>query len=164
MRFSHYTKRVEESKEFKVFAKKHPKSYLCAGFFVMDFEQGKDSHQIDFMMPNGKVATFNLDDGVKMKISELPTKLKKKLGELEKESHLDTDVLKGIVQDEMKNKMVTEEIKKIIAVFQILDGEMVWNLNCIVGGMNVLQVHIADKDGNILKFEKHSLLDFIKKI
>ena len=164
MKFSHYKKKLETSREFKDFKKKNPKSYLCAGFFILDYEAGKHSNQLDYMVSNRKVATFNLDSGVKMKLSELPAKASKKLQKIEGEAELDLEKLKGIVQDEMTNRMVTEDVKKIIAVLQVLDNELVWNLNCILGGMNVLQVHIGDKDGSILKFEKHSILDFIRKM
>ena len=164
MKIDHYFKRIEESKEFKEFKKKNPKAYLCAGFFVLHYEQGKNAHQMDFCLPNGKIATFILEEGIKMNISESPFKVKAKLEEIPSTAKLDLDALKGIVEDEMKNRTVTESVKKIIAVLQILDGRLVWNLNCIAGGLNIIQVHVDDVDGNILKFEKHSIMEFMKKM
>jgi len=161
MKFEHYKARVEESKEFKKFREKHKKAYLCAGFFVLDFETGKNMHQVDYYLPNGKIATFILEEGVNLKISEQA--LKKELPQIKAEIKTDLDALKGIVEDEMKNRTVTERIKKIIAVLHILDNKVVWNLQCILDGLALLNVHVDDSDKSVLKFEKHSLMDLIKK-
>ena len=64
--------------------------------------------------------------------------------------------------DEMKNRIVTEKIRKIIAILHVIDKKPVWNLQCILDGLSLLNVHIDDEDGTILKFEKHSLLDLVK--
>jgi len=160
MKFEHYLNKLHESKEFKNFKSKHKKSRLCAGFFVLDYETGKNMHQLDYILPNGKIATFFLDEGVKMKISEQA--LKKELPELKSEIKTDLDALKGIVEDEMKNRTVTEKVKKIIAILHILDNKPVWNLQCILDGLSLLNVHVNDADKSILKFEKHSLMEFIK--
>lgn len=164
MKFDHYLKRVEESPEFKKFREEHKKAYLCAGFFVLDFEQGKDIHQIDFCIPKGKkVATFILEEGIKMQLSDT-VKLKKKMEKLDGEIKVDIDALKGIVQDEMKNRTITQQIKKIIAVLQASEGKKIWHLNCITDGMGILKVHVDDDTSSIIEFEKASLFDFVKKI
>lgn len=162
MKFSHYLSRVEESKEFKDFRKKNKKAHLCAGFFVLDFETGKNMHQVDYCLPNRRIATFILDEGVNFKISEQA--IKKELPEISKNAELDLDALKGIVEDEMKNHTVTEQVKKIIAILHVLDNKLVWNLQCILSGLEILNIHIDDSDGSILKFEKHSLLEMIKTL
>ena len=107
-----------------------------------------------------KIATFSLDEGVKMNISSLP--LKKKMPEIKEIIQTDLEALKGIVEDEMKNRTITDNIKKIIAVLQIVDGKTIWNLNCITDNLNVLQVHIDDADKTILKFMKYSIMDLVK--
>src|SRR3989344_5272242 len=160
MKFEHYLKKLHSSGEFKKFISQNKKSYLSAGFFVLDFETGKDMHQIDYSLPNGKIATFILDDGLKMKISEQA--LKKELPEIKPEIKTDLEALKGIVEDEMKNRNVTENIKKIIAILHIIDNRVVWNLQCILSGLELLQVHVDDSDQTVLKFEKHSLMEMIK--
>lgn len=163
MRFSHYLERVHNSAEFKKFKNEHKGAYLCAGFFVLDFETDKNIHQIDYYLPRKKkIAAFVLDEGVRMHLAE--TFDNKKPVELEENAKIDLDVLKGIVQDEMKNKMVTEELLKIIAVLQNVEGKKIWNLSCILSGFGLLKVHIDDETGNILKFEKASMLDFIKRL
>jgi len=162
MKFEHYLKKVVTSEAYKNMKEEHPDSYLCTGFFVFDFETGKDIHQIDYALKGKKVATFTLDHGVKMMVSELP--MKKKLPEIKTEIKTDITALKGIVEDEMKNRIVTDNIKKIIALLQIIDGKVVWNLNCITSNLNVLQVHIDDEDQTVLKFVKYSIMDFVKMV
>ena len=160
MKFKHYLDRVEDSKEFRKFKKENPKAYLCAGFFVLDFETDKNIHQVDYALPDKKIATFLLDDGAKYKISEQA--LKKKLPEIKEEAETDIDALKGIVEDEMKNRTVTEKIRKMIAILHIVDDKLIWNIQCILDGLVFLSIHVDDSDQSILKFEKHSLLDLIK--
>lgn len=160
MKFDHYLKKVHSSNTFKKFKSKNPKAYLCAGFFVFDFETGRDIHQIDYMLKDKKIATFALDNGVKINISNLP--IPKKLDEIKGDIKTDLEALKGIVEDEMKNRTITDDLKKMIAVLQVMDGKRVWNLNCITNGLNVLQIHIDDEDQTILKFMKYSILDFVK--
>lgn len=160
MKFEHYQERVETSKEFKDFYKKHKKAYLGAGFFILDYETGKNTHQLDYVLPNGKIATFILDEGVKMKLSEQA--IKKELPRLPDKVKTDLDALKGIVHDEMRNRNVTDEVRKIIAVLHILDNKVVWNLQCILNGLGILNVHIDDCDQSVLKFEKYSLMDVMK--
>lgn len=160
MKFEHYLSKLRESSEYKKFRNKYKDEYMCAGFFVLDFETGKHMHQIDYALPNGKIATFLLDYGIKLKISEQA--LKKKLPEIKGEIKTDIEALRGIVEDEMKNRTVTENIKKIIAILHIIDNKKVWNLQCILDGLGILQVHIDDSDKSVLKFEKHSLMELIK--
>jgi hypothetical protein len=161
MKFKHYLDRVKESGEFKKFKEKNPKAYLAAGFFVLDFETDNNIHQIDFALPNKKVATFLLDDGTKVKISEQA--LKKKLPEIKDEdAKTDLDALKGIVEDEMKNRTVTEKIRKMIAILHMIDDKLIWNIQCILDGLGFLSIHVSDDDQTVMKFEKHSLLDLIK--
>ena len=163
MKLDHYIKRVEESSEYKKFKDEHKKAYLCAGFFVLDYEQGKHMHQIDYFIPGKKkIATFILEEGVNMKISEQA--MKKKLAEIKIEPKIDIDALKGIVEDEMKNRTITQQIKKIIAVFQVLDEKPIWILNCITDGLGILKVQVDDENSSILQFEKINLLDIMKKI
>lgn len=64
----------------------------------------------------------------------------------------------------MKNRTVTQEIKKIIAVIQSREGKKTWVLNCITDSLGILKVHIDDDNASILEFEKASLMDFMKMV
>jgi len=163
MRVDAYLKRLITSSEFKKFKKKDGKAYLCAGFFVLDFETGKNLHQIDYYSPkNKKIATFILDNEIQSKLSEGANK--KKPEELKGDIKLDLDKLRGIVGDEMKNQGITYNIHKIIAVIQNIEGKKVWILNCITSDMGLIKADIDDTTGNILKFEKINLFDSIRKL
>lgn len=164
MKFEHYLKRVEESPEFKQFQEEHKKAFLTAGFFVLDFESGKHMHQLDYFIPGSKkIATFVLDEGVKMNISEM--KFKGKVpGKLDEKAKIDLDALQGIVHDEMLNRTVTQQVKKIIAVLMNEDGKKVWKLNCITGDLGIIKVNVDDSSSGILEFEKASLFDMMKII
>lgn len=164
MKFEHYVKRVEESPEFKKFRKEHPKAYLCAGFFVLDFEKGKNIHQIDYSLPNGKIATFTLEEKVQLKISEPVKKPEKKIEKIEGEAKTDIDALKGIVHDEMLNRTVTQNVIKIVAVLQSKEGKKIWYLSCVTNDFGIITVHIDDESEDVLIFEKRSFFDFIRKV
>ena len=166
MKFSHYVERVEKSEEFKKFKKENPDAFLCAGFFVLDYETARNQHHLDYYLPKKKkIATFILDDKIEIRIGEpLKAKDKKKIIVLEPESRLDLDMLKGIVEDEMKNHTVTGEINKIISVFIMMDKRKVWSLNCILSGLNIVNMHVDDASDTILKFEKVGMMDLIKKV
>jgi len=164
MKLSHYLKRVEESPEYKKFKEEHKKAYLSAGFFVLDFETNKHLHQIDFYIPSKKkVATFKLEEGISFQISDT-FKLKKTPEELKGDSQIDLEALKGIVHDEMMNRTVTQDVKKIIAVLQQENGKKVWRLNCITGDLGIIKVDVDDAGGSVLDFEKANLFDMMKMV
>jgi len=99
---------------------------------------------------------------MKVKISDQA--IKKKLPEIKEKPKTDIDSLKGIVEDEMKNRSITERIRKIIAILHVMDNKLIWNLQCILDGLSILLVHIDDSDQSILKFEKHSLMELIRAV
>lgn len=158
-----YIEKLNNSKEFKSYISKNPKAYFAAGFFVLDFETNKNLHQIDYYSPKTKkMITFMVDKGIEAKQSEsanktTPNKISSKI-------KLDLDVLKGLVQDEMKNHTVTTKLQKIIAILQNIDGKLIWNLSCITTDMGIVKVHIDDESHSTLKFEKISLFDVVKKL
>ncbi len=164
MKIQPYIDKLNSSKEFKKFQTKNPKAYFSAGFFVIDLETKKNIHQLDYYIPKTKkIATFMLDsNNVELKESEGSSNLVP--GKISQKINLDLDVLKGLVQDEMKNHTVTSKLQKIIAILQILDGKLIWNLNCLTTDMGVIKVHIDDESHSILKFEKFSLFDIVKKL
>ncbi len=164
MKIKPYIDRLIASKEYKDFQKKNDDSFLIAGFFILDLETQKNLHQIDYYIPSQKkIAAFTVDGGVKMQVLDLmkadivPEKLDIK-------TNIDLDALPGILEDEMKNRSITEEIKKIIAIVQTIDGKKIWNLNCILSGMGILKAHVEDESQTVLKMEKSNLMDYMKKL
>ena len=163
MKIQPYISKLNKSSKFKEFVQQNPNAYMAAGFFVLDFQENKNVHQIDYYIPNNKkMATFELDKGVDMKISEAVNKTTPI--KIDGKTKLDLDILKGIVEDEMKNRTITHKLQKIIAVLQNLNGKLIWNLNCITSDMGVIKLHIDDETHSVLKFETISLFDIVKKI
>jgi hypothetical protein len=163
MKIQPYIEKLETSNQYKDFNQKYPDAFLVAGFFVLDFDTNQHVHQIDYYIPKEKkVAAFNLDGDVEVRILEtmndsIPEKLNI-------QTNIDLDALKGIVEDEMKNRNMTESVKKIIAVIQNLQGKKIWVVNCLLSGMELLKTHIEDESKTILSMEKSSVMDYIKKV
>ncbi len=164
MKIQPYVEKLNGSSECKNFLENNPDAYIVAGFFVLDFEGGKNIHQIDYYVPKEKkVAAFNLDGKVNVQMMKM-LNAKKVPEKLEIKTKVDLDALQGILEDEMKNRGISEEIKKIIAVLQTVKGKKIWNLNCILSGMEILRAHVEDKSKSVLKMERVSLVDIMKHI
>jgi hypothetical protein len=102
-----------------------------AGFFVLDYETGVNIHQIDYYVPSRKqVAAFNLDGDVQVRLLDMMSK-DKVPQKLEIKTKIDLDAIKGILEDEMKNRSITETIRKCVAVIQMVDGKKLWVLSCV---------------------------------
>ncbi len=164
MKIKPYVAKLNNSKTYKQFQKKYEDAFMIAGFFILDLEMGKNLHQIDYYVPTEKkIAAFTLDGGVTMQMLDM---MNNKLvpEKLEITTKVDLDALKGILEDEMKNRNITDDIKKIIAIIQTIDGKKIWNLNCVLSGMSILKAHIDDESETVLKMEKASIMDLLKKI
>ncbi len=163
MKLQPYVDKLSKSDEFKDFQKKHSDAFAVAGFFVLDLEMGNNLHQIDYYVPSTKkIAAFTLDKQITVQMLEL---LNNKIPEkLDVRTKTDLDQLAGILEEEMKNRNITENIKKIIAVLQTLEGKKIWNLNCILSGMGILSAHVEDDSRSVLKMEKKNLMDIMKKV
>ncbi|MCA9485271.1 MAG: hypothetical protein KC506_00305 [Nanoarchaeota archaeon] len=164
MKLAPYIEKLEGSENYKNFKIKYPKSFLIAGFFVLDLEENKNVHQIDFYVPEEKkIAAFSLD-GEEVELKLLETLNDKVPEELNLQTNVDLDALKGILSDEMHNRGMSEDIRKIIAVIQNVKGKKIWNLNCVLTGMEILKSHVEDDSQTVLKIEKASIMDIMKKM
>lgn len=163
MKIQPYIEKLNSSKEYKSFAQKHKDAFLIAGFFIVDYESKTNLNQMDYFIPSEKkVAAFTLSEPVSMQTMEL---LDAKAPEkLVPNAKIDIDEIPGILEDEMKNRSITEEIKKMIAVLQNVEGKKIWNINCILSGMGILKVHIDDDSKTILRMDKISMVDLMKKM
>src|SRR3989344_7045613 len=164
MKIAPYVEKLNASKTFQNFKTQHANSFLVAGFFVLDLESGVNTHQIDYYLPNErKVAAFTLDEQIKLQILET-LKQKSKPNPLDIKTKIDLDELVGIIKDEMHNRGMTEDVKKIIAIIQNVDGKKVWDVSCVLSGMEILKSHIEDESKTVLKMERISMLDIMKKL
>lgn len=163
MKIQPYVEKLNSSSEYREFHKKYHDAFMVAGFFVLDMESGKNLHQLDFYVPSKKkIAAFTVDEKVTVQLLDM---LNKKAPEkLDIKTKVDLDQIYGILEDEMKNRNITDEIKKIIAILQNIDGKKIWNLNCVLSGMGILTAHVEDESKTVLKMEKKSLIDYMQKV
>ena len=148
MKIQPYVSKLNTSSQYKDFAKKNNDAFMVAAFFVLDLENGKNSHVIDYYVPSKKkIAAFTLDNQITLQMMDLMTK--KVPEKLDLKTNIDLEALEGILEDEMKNRNVTDDIKKIIAVVQTIDGKKIWNLNCMLSGMGILNAHIEDESRSV---------------
>jgi len=163
MKIQPFIEKLESSKEFEDFEHKYKDSFLVAGFFILDYETGQELHQIDYYLPSEKkVAAFTMDEKITLQVLE--TMNEKVPERLDVRTNIDLESIKGILQDEMKNRSITEDIKKIIAVVQTINGKKIWVLNCVLTGMEILKAHVEDSNKIVLKMERSSIMDYIKKM
>ncbi|MEK6898769.1 MAG: hypothetical protein AABW79_01595 [Nanoarchaeota archaeon] len=163
MKIKPYLHKLQGSDAYKDFQQKNKDAFLTAGFFVIDFESGNNVHQIDYFVPSKKkFAAFTLDKKVALQLFDM---IEKKTPEpLDIGINIDLEALHGILQDEMRNRNITSNIKKMIAVIQNVKGKKVWSVSCILSGMDIIKAHIEDESQTVLKLEKSSLFDYIQKM
>src|SRR3989338_5379020 len=150
MKLKPYVEKLEQREDYRNFKIKYPDAFMVAGFFVLDLEAGMNVHQIDFYFPKEKkIAAFTLDEGVQIQILDMISKDGELPKKLDLETNIDLDALEGILADEMHNRGISEEIKKIIAVVQNIEGKKIWNLNCVLTGMEILKSHVEDESKHL---------------
>ena len=169
MSFKETYEKVTASETFKKCITENPKAQLCAGFFIIDFISNDSKKSLDYMVGE-KIITFDLkDDGyVKMtedKLIDLPNA--PPLLKITPEVKTEVEELKGLAGIEALEKGISSKFNKIIAVLQKTKREekelQVWNLTCMLDGLIILNIMIDSDTGEILKFERRSFMDMIKK-
>ena len=161
-----YIKKIEKTQEYRDFAKQNPDAYLCSMFLVRDFEGEHNETQIDFYSPKTKKITVFKVNGKVEKVPEekKPIDIKQKKfvpKELIGKIGIDIDAVSDIILDEMHNRGMTDQIKKLLIVLQTLEGKTVWNCTCFLSGLNLLQTHVEDESKSVLFMEKKSFMDMI---
>ncbi len=159
MDFSSTLEKIEKSSAFKQFKKKHSDAYLCAGFFIIDYEQQNNQSQLDYSLKNSKIYTFLADNEITYKKAETIEGRKEKLPEIKKEIKIDIQDIEKIAKERVDKKIL-----KIIAILQKLKDKQIWNLTIMTEGLGIIQIHIDSDSGEVLKLEKRKMFDFIKKV
>ncbi len=170
MGFMHVLNKIESSKVFKNFKEKNPDAELCAGFFVLDFISKDTKQTLDYKLEQGKkVFTFSLEgEDITVREDELVDAPEKhKLKKIKPSVNVEVEELKSIAGTKKLDEGLASQMHKIIAVLQIYEHEgeekQVWNLTCMLEGLQILHILIDSDSGDIIKFEKKSMMDFIKK-
>jgi hypothetical protein len=158
---------ITSSKVFAQFNQDHPNAKLCAGFFILDFLSNDTKKTLDYL-EDEKVFTFQLFDNGDVVVKE--DKLidsqaddKPKLTPIEPNIKVELDELKSIIGTKKLDEGINAAINKIIAVLQNHEGKLTWNLTCMLDQLIIIHVLIDAKTGEIVKFERKNMMDFIKK-
>ena len=165
MNFTQTYETITQSKIFQNFKKENPKAELVAGFFILDFLSNDTKNSLDYKI-DSKIFTFslNLQDEITMtedKLIEQPglpvlTKISPNI-------KIDLDEIPSIAEKSAIENNITAKFQKIIAVLQNHEEQEIWNLTCMLDGLIILNILINSDTGQIIKFERKSMMDFIKK-
>ncbi len=166
--FQDVLKRVEKSSEFKKFKEENEEAYLCSGFFVIDFESPIETKQIDYYLPSqNKMASFLVDADIKVSIDGIFEEKKRVINKINPEIKIEIDgaidMAKEVVKAENQKGKRNFSITKIIAILHKTDEGQVWNLTCMLGGTDMMLVHVDSETGKVVKNVKASLLDFMRR-
>ncbi len=170
MSFKETYEKITESEVFKKFIDDHADAELCAGFFILDFMSNDSKKSIDYKTGE-KIFTFDLkdDEYVKMNEDELVKTNSNSVQLLKLYPVVKTELeeLKGIAGMEASEKGISAKFNKIIAVLQnqVRDGKeyTIWNLTCMLDGLIILNILIDAQSGDVIKFERKSMMDLIRK-
>lgn len=171
MKFNEFLKNIEESNKFINFKKTNEEAEFCAGFFIIDLLTTDNKKTLDYKV-NEKVFTFSIgpNNDILMeedKLMDMPGRPKLTIIKNPEEITTDLDEIKGIVGTHALNQGIKDKFHKIIAVLQNNpqnDEEKIWNITCILDGLTIIHVIMDPVSNNILKFEKKSMMDMIKKV
>ena len=168
MTFKETLEKIDASEIFQKFKIEHPNAELCAGFFIIDYMSNDSKSSLDYL-EGEKVFTFDINtSGDENKIFMKEDKLldipnTPKLTKIEPRAKVELDELKSIAGTRALDEGIAAKFQKIIAVLQIHEGKQVWNLTCMLEDLVILHVLIDSETGEIIKFERKSFMDFIKK-
>lgn len=169
MDFSNLLEKIENSVVFKNFKKQYPDSKLVAGFFVIDFLSNDNKNCLDYKT-NGKIFTFNLKENNDIEVVEdklINNPDKPELQEIDKQIKVEINELPFIAEKQSLEHNISSKHHKIIAVLQKYEqnGELkqIWNLTCMLEGLIILNILINANTEEIIKFERKSMMDLIKK-
>jgi hypothetical protein len=170
MSFKETFEKVECSEIFNKFKGEYPEAKFCAGFFIIDFMSNDQKKSLDYLIGD-KIFTFSLfEDGIKMnedKLMDIPNT--PKLVPIDPKVQIEVEELKGIVGERALEEGISSKFHKIIAILQnyedkeIGERRNIWNLTCMLDQLIILHVLIDAETGKLIKFERKSMTDLIKK-
>jgi hypothetical protein len=167
MTFKDTFETIKSSEVFNTFINENPNAELCAGFFIIDFFGNDNKKSLDYKVGE-RIFSFSIDDFEKIKMKEdklvEETGVKfPKLEKIEPNINIDLDEIKSIAGIKALDEGISSKFSKIIAVLQKHEGKYIWNLTCMLEGLIILHVLIDAMNGDIIKFERKSMMDLIKR-
>lgn len=173
--FNQILRRIEGSDEFKNFKKEHEDSYLCSAFFVFDLESQSETKQLDYYIPSKeKIASFLVDMDIKFSVDDIFQKESRTLKKISPEFNIGFGEAIDISKERLEIENVREEketgvkgnwkINKVIAILQKLDKNQIWNFTCMIGGTNMMLIHIDVESGEVIKNERVNMMNFVRRV
>jgi len=168
MPFNQIYSTIESSAVFKKFIKENSNAELIAGFFVLDFISNDEKKSLDYKIPQTtKIFTFELDRNNEVTLKQdklindpnLP-----KLQKIQPSTRIEIEELRAIAEKQALKHNIQSKFHKIIAVLQMHNTQQVWNLTCMLKGLIILNILINCDTGDIIKFDKKTMMDFVKKV
>ena len=165
MSFKQTLEKIENSPQFQDFKINHPNAELVAGFFILDFFSNDNKQTLDYK-DQEKIFTFNLTqkDEIFTKEDELiKNTTHPPLTKINPETKIEVEELKGLAGTQALDNGISAKFHKIIAVLQKHQDKQIWNLTCMLEGLIILNILIDSQTGEIIKFDRKSMMDMIKK-
>ncbi len=164
MRLHQLLEKLGSSAEFDNFKNQNPNAKPCAGFFIFDFAQNKADYALDFKA-GGSIFSFSFSPDlqtVRFKEEEVVDK-SKPLEEIGLPAKIFPDIneIMEFAQKILVKNGINKKLEKIIAVLQMQDNLLVWNLTCMCSGFSIVLVQINAGTGQVLKCENKNLFDFV---
>lgn len=157
--------RLEKSEIFHKFKAENPNAFSCIGFFILNYKSKIMDYSLDFR-DEKQLFSFKIPEKEEDKITLVVDNIiehQKAIEEISFDVQIDLEDLKEIVEKALLENQVKNKLEDIIAVLQKIDGKRMWNLTCMCEGFTIVSMHIDSEKGNVLKFEKKSLFDLVKK-
>lgn len=164
MTFQQTYKTLIESKVYSQFKKDYPNAKLVAGFFILDFLSNDTKESLDYKT-DSKIFTFDIKaEEITMREDKLiEDSSKPALTEISPNIKVDLGDIPSIAQQQAEKNEIKAKFHKIISVLQMHEDNEVWNLTCMLDGLQILHILINADSGEVIKFEKKSMMDFIKR-
>jgi hypothetical protein len=160
MKLSQLFSQLKDSEEFKKYLEKNPDAYFCAGFFIIDFQTGANTYQLDYCIPENKIETFAIEPDLGKIRGKPGQTMENKIPEkVSEQVQVEIENIQEIAKSEAEKHDMG--LDKIIAILQLSQGKQIWNLTCM-SGLNIIKIQIDAQTSEILKSEKSSMFDFIK--
>jgi len=166
MSFKQLLQKIESSTVFQNFKREYPSSELVAGFFILDFMSNDNKQTLDYKVSEEKIVTFSLknEEIIMQEDKLIEDSGRPKLTKIiNRDIKVEVDELKSLAGIKALDNGISAKIHKIIAVLQMHSGQVIWNLTCMLEGLIILNILVDALSGGVIKFERKSMMDLVKK-
>lgn len=156
--FKDLLEKIESSVVFKDFLSTTPEAKLVAGFFTINIKEDSVEGSLDY---SDKKLIYIFNKNGEMKEEEILDK-SQPLEPINTDIKVDLSDLKKMVKEELAKNEMANKLDKIIAILQTHENTTIWNITAMCEGFVIFLIHIDAQTGEVKKFEKKSIFDFVK--